>query len=143
MQGELRTSPFRSEVHGYIAGKILVSAFSFVSARKLGRVYVSTVFLLASDPDTVLAPDVAFVRADRVRKGSGFIEGAPDVAVDIAPDVNTADYLRGGARAVVIVDPSTSTVRIHRPSGVTTVADSIELPDILPGWSLPLSELFD
>ena len=51
-------------------------------------------------------------------------------------------WLQTGVRAVVIVHPRTKTVRIDRPTGTITAAESIALPDIIQGWQLPLSDLF-
>ena len=55
----------------------------------------------------------------------------------------TAEWLRAGCRAVVIVDPKTKTVRIHRSSGGVDVTDAIAVEDVLPGWKLPLGEVFE
>jgi len=152
VQGELRKMSPTGEDHGYVAGKIMVSLGSFVYERNLGRVYIAEAgYRLARDPDTVRAPDVSFVRTERVRKSSRFIEGAPDVAFEVVSptdsydeiDQRTRDFLRAGTTAVVIVNPRTKSARVHRASGVTDVADVITIPDVLPGWQLPLSELFD
>jgi Uma2 family endonuclease len=47
-------------------------------------------FVLRRQPDTARAPDVAFLRADRVPRADGatrFAEGAPDLAVEVlSPD---------------------------------------------------------
>jgi Uma2 family endonuclease len=44
---------------------------------------------------------------------------------------------------VIIADPRTKTVRVHRESGAVNVAEVLEIEDVVPGWRLPLSELFE
>ena len=53
------------------------------------------------------------------------------------------DLLHAGTRAVIIVDPAPRSVRIHRASEIINVADAISVDDVIPGWSLPLSEVFE
>jgi Uma2 family endonuclease len=58
-----------------------------VEERGLGAVYAAeTGFLLGRDPDTVRAPDAAFVRRERVEEvgeTEGYWPGAPDLAVEV------------------------------------------------------------
>ena len=100
----------------------------YVRENRLGRAYgASGGFRLESDPDTVLAPDAAFVRQERVEAvgdGDGFFPGAPDLAVEvISPsdrytevDEKVAEWLAAGTRMVVVVNPRNRTVRVHRPT---------------------------
>jgi len=152
VEGELQKMSPTGERHGYIAAGITASLYTFVRARKLGRVYTADAgYRLSANPDTVRAPDVSFVSSERAEESMRYMQGPPDLAVEVVSPNDTyseiekriAEFLRAGASAVVIVDPSTKTARIHRSSGVTAVAETIDLPDILPGWSLSLSELFD
>jgi len=151
VRGELRKMSPSGAEHGVIATQIIVSLGAFVKAHSLGRVYASeTGFRISRQPDTVRAPDAAFVRAERVVATRGFFEGPPDVAFEVTSpgdtysevEEKTIEWLRAGVRAVVIVDPRTSSVRIHRTSGATNVTDAIEVDDLIPGWKLPLSEVF-
>ncbi|MDP8923509.1 MAG: Uma2 family endonuclease [Chloroflexota bacterium] len=143
--------------HGDIASILDGSLGAHVRRQRLGRVFVDTGFLLATDPDTVRAPNVAFVRreppeaATRIRD---YIPGAPDLAIEvISPnDLYTevaekvAEYLEHGARLVLVVNPRRPNVAVHRPDQpvrVLTVDDVIDGEDVVPGWSLPVRELFD
>lgn len=146
VRGSLRTRKFADAIAGGIAAQIIGALL----IAPYGRVYASAGFLIDRDPDTVRAPDAAFVRADRVVDTSGFFEGPPDVAFEVTSpgdtyseiEEKTLDWLRAGVRAVVIVDPRTSSVRIHRTSGATNVTGAIEIDDVIPGWQLSLSEVF-
>jgi Uma2 family endonuclease len=156
LRGELvMMSPSGAE-HGAIAVRIAASLQSFVRERRMGTVIgADGGFQIAHDPDTVRAPDVGFVCADRVRGGltRGFFPGAPDLAVEVvspsdrASEVlaKTRDWLAAGCRAVWVVDPAERTVSIHDNCGqVRTLGVSDELTgsDVVPGFRLPVAEIF-
>jgi Uma2 family endonuclease len=86
VRGELRTMPPGGFDHSVRAGVLHVSLGSYVRARQLGEVLSADPgFRLTSDPDTVRAPDVAFIRQDRLPTGPmpGYYPGAPDLAVEV------------------------------------------------------------
>jgi len=152
VRGELRRMSPTGLQHGDIAAIITASLVDHVRKHRLGKVYVADVgFRIERNPDTVRGPDIAFVRSERVVKSDKFFEGAPDLAIEVVSpsdtytevEEKTADWLRGGTRAVVIVDPKRRTVRIHGASETVNVADAIAVDDIVPGWRLPLSEIFE
>ena len=67
VRGELRTMPPGGWDHGREGTDITVSLANHVGAHELGSVVGGdTGFLLTTAPDTVRAPDVAFVRRERV-----------------------------------------------------------------------------
>ena len=123
-------------------------------ARKLGDVFVSTGFHLSRDPDTVLAPAVAFVQgAHSGPLGDDFHPGAPQLVVEMdcpseEPDHLTRKvtaWLEAGCRMVVVVNPRRGTATVYRsPSDVVllTADDAIDGSDVVPGWTLPLRQLF-
>ncbi|HLF97622.1 MAG TPA: Uma2 family endonuclease, partial [Methylococcaceae bacterium] len=81
--GELRTMAPAGANHGNLAMAVALSLGNFVRERHLGRVFAAeTGFILARDPDTVRAPDVAFIRQDRLEQTgipTGYWPGAPDL----------------------------------------------------------------
>jgi Uma2 family endonuclease len=111
-------------------------------------------FVLARNPDTVLAPDVAFISTERLPKNSsGYLEIAPDLAVEIVSPGNTpgeierkvAIYLRSGVEQVWIVYPEEREVVIHAPSGPPSVYlehDQIDGGSLLPGLNLRVTDIF-
>lgn len=114
--------------HGEIATDIAFALKAFADAQRLGRVSVETGFKLAEDPDVVRAPDVSFVTVDRRPRGAGrrgFVEGAPDLAVEVmSPDdrekdllAKAGEYLDAGAARVWIVRPATRSVTVFRAGG--------------------------
>ena len=142
--------------HGWISGNIIWALRNFVKNRGLGRVLSSEVgFIIARNPDTVLAPDAAFVRADRDPPGGQkkFFPGPPDLAVEVlSPDdraskINSKvqNWLEAGTAVVLVVDPQTQTVAIHlrpREIQILTRDDTLTIPDLLPEFSLPVKEIF-
>jgi Uma2 family endonuclease len=152
VRGELvRMSP-AGEEHGGIGSTIMLHLGGYVRTHHLGKAYaLETGFILSRQPDTVRAPDVAFVRAERVVRTTHFVSGAPDLAVEVispndtytAVDAKIREYLAAGTRAVVIVNPRNNTVRVHRLSGITEVTDVLEVDDVVPGWKMTLEEIFE
>lgn len=134
-----------------MAAELIAALGTYVARERLGEVYASAGFQTACAPDTVLAPAVAFVRTDRVVRTPKFFEGAPDAAFEVvspgdtytAIEEKTLDWLRAGTRVVVIADPRTQSVVVRRESGAVRVSDVLEIEDVVPGWRLPLSDLFE
>jgi Uma2 family endonuclease len=121
-----------------------------------GFVVVETGFRLFLDPDTVRAPDIAFIAAGRLPSGRlprGFIDGAPDIAVEVVSPDDTAaeiaekvtEYLDAGAKRVWVVYPSTRSVMVHLPDRSSRTLrgdDFLSGEDILPGFRLAIGDLF-
>ncbi|MCY3759840.1 MAG: Uma2 family endonuclease [Gemmatimonadetes bacterium] len=129
----------------------------FVRENQLGAVYAAeTGFKLAEDPDLVRAPDVAFVRRDRVEavgETQGFWPGAPDLAAEVLSPGETSaeveekitDWLDAGTRLVLVVDPENQTVTLHRSRRdvrVLTIDDVLEGGEVVPEWTLPIRDIF-
>jgi Uma2 family endonuclease len=155
IDGEIvRMSPSGAE-HGNVAMNLGAILRQFVKASGLGKVFAAeTGFKLA--PRRVRAPDVAFVRADRLTGGvpKRFFEGPPDLAVEVVSPSDTwqeveekvEDWLASGTRSCWVVDPKTRLVVVYHPGGQATRFDSkAVLTDelVLPGFSVPVAEVFD
>ncbi len=141
--------------HGCIVGDIAATLREFVRTRKLGVVVVEAGFCVTRHPDTVHSPDVAFVRAERIPPGSvqAYFDGAPDLAVEVISPSDRAseviakagDWLRFGCKAVWVIDPETKTVTVYsdRPRTLfLSENDTLTCEELLPGFSLPVSQVF-
>jgi Uma2 family endonuclease len=149
--------------HGELVMNLGGELRDYVRSRKLGAVTgAETGFLLSrsGQSDTILAPDVAFVRADRVPpRGAperrGYLRLAPDLVAEVAsPDQYKPEmaakariYLDAGVRLVWIAWPAAQTVDVWRPgddapSGTLTMNAALDGLDVLSGFSYPLAELF-
>lgn len=152
VRGELKKMSPSGSQHGRIAARIIIHLGVHVEQHNLGAVYAAEAgFRIARNPDTVRAPDAAFVRAERVVETPGYFEGPPDVVFEVVSpndsytEVNekTIEWLRAGARAVVIVDPRTRNINVHRADGARRATDGIEIDDVIPGWAMPVAKVFD
>ena len=138
--------------HGQLANLIAHRLTAFAAEAEAGTVLAETGFVLSRDPDTVRAPDVAFLRAGR-EIGDGFVEGAPDLAVEVLSPGDRAGYVRekvaewleAGARLVWVIGPGARTVAVHAgaaPERVLRDTDTLGGGAVLPGFALDLRELF-
>jgi len=143
--------------HGRIEGNFYEAIRSFVRPRKLGQVLVGEVGIFTRrNPDTVRGADVAFVSSERYARldsTRGFLKVAPDLVVEVlsphdpAAEVSqkVTEYLAAGVRLVWVADPEARTVRAYRSStDVRVFSPSDRLPgdDVLPGFDMPVAELF-
>ena len=158
VEGELRMMAPAGGRHGRVAmncGRLLAN---HVDEHKLGVVYAAeTGFVLARDPDTVRAPDVAFVSAHRVPEigdESAFIPFAPDLAIEvISPgdsfsgvEEKAFSWLNAGTRLVLLVDPGNETVHVYRSADAISVLgkrDVMSASDVVDGWQVAVAELFE
>jgi Uma2 family endonuclease len=157
VKGELIKMPPAGNIHGKRAMRLGWRLARHVEANDLGVVFAAeTGFRLATDPDTVRAPDVAFVtraRIEEMGEFEGFWPGAPDLAVEvISPgdsytevEEKIEEFLNGGARAVWVVDPRRRTITVYRSSvDITILAenDILDGGDIIPGFICHVAEVF-
>ena len=155
VKGELLTMSPSGEEHGAVIGNLTILLGQFVKANNLGILYgAETGFKLESDPDTVLAPDIAFIRRVRLgRRSKGYRLGAPDLVVEVLSpsdhkkkvERKTAQWLELGAKTVWLVDPDSKTVEVHHAKGETTVfRENEELVDhdLVSGFRVRVSDIF-
>lgn len=151
VRGELKKMSPSGARHGRVAANIIASLSNHVKRNGLGVVYASEVgFRLSRNPDTVRAPDAAFVRTERAVDTAGFFDGPPDAAFEVVSpndsyteiEEKTLEWLRAGAAVVVIADPRTRSIRVHRTSGAVNAIDFVEI-EVIPGWKMSLAEAFD
>jgi Uma2 family endonuclease len=141
--------------HGRVANELSRVIGNHVHAHALGAVYAAeTGFTLARRPDTVRAPDVAFVRRERLPdpEPTGFPDLAPDLVVEVLSpsdrpgDVlaKVGDWLDAGARLVWVVDPERRRARVYREDGTEYMPDETDQllgEDVLPGFSCGLASI--
>lgn len=142
--------------HGDIASELISRLRMYAREHDLGRVSTESGFLLEHDPDLVLAPDVAFVRADRLPprdERRGYLPLAPDLVVEVISPSDRAGqvlakvnlYLTSGVPLLWLVDPEAQTVTVFTPDSparVLSAPDTLTGGEVLPGFELPIHELF-
>ena len=157
LKGEIRVMEPAGFEHGKITMNISIPLGHYVQSNSLGVLCAAeTGFKISSDPDTVRAPDVAFVSNEQIHRiGSpkGFWPGAPDLAVEvISPGDNYTeveekvfDWLEAGTRMIVVVHPRRHAVTVYRSfQDITmlTESDTLNGGDVIPGWSMAVREIF-
>ncbi|MCO6457874.1 MAG: Uma2 family endonuclease [Pirellulaceae bacterium] len=155
--GELRVMSPSGWRHGKVVGTMHGLLWQHVSGHHLGLVFgAETGFLLARDPDTVRAPDVAFVDARNLpgrEPSEAYWPGAPDLAVEVLSPHDRADdvdekiraWLAAGTRSVWVVDPQLRTLTEYRSTGdvtVYTAGQRVDGGELLPGFSCPVARIF-
>jgi Uma2 family endonuclease len=152
----VRRSPVGGE-HGHIVVRLIGLLHPYVRTRDLGFVFTEVGLKLASNPDTVRAPDVAFVRRDRIPTPlpRGFLHGQADLVIEVlSPEdrpsevaAKTAAYLDAGVTVVVVVDPERREITSHRRLSPPVLAvspdDVIDVGDVIPDFAFHVGDVFD
>ena len=153
VDGELITMSPTGARSSNIAARIARHLGNYADAHDLGEIYnADGGFVLSRNPDTVLSPDVSFVKRERFVDVDEFFPGYPDLAIEVlSPTDRRRDieakverYLATGTRVVIVVDPRKRTARITTTAGTASVDmdGALSAGDVVPGWSLPMRELF-
>ena len=150
IRGELHTMPPAGGEHGRVHVRIGARLLPYVLEHSLGEVFgAETGFRVERDPDTIRAPDTAFLRTERwreQRRPDAFIEGPPDLAVEVVSPGDTSEevqekalfWLDAGTRLVWVVHPRRRTITVYWPdhrSEILRPDDMLDGGDVLPGFS--------
>ena len=156
--GELHEMPPAGGDHGYVGSRAQVELGIFLKQHPElggGLFTAETGFRLSRNPDTVRAPDVAYVNEARVAQARvrGYPELAPDFVVEVVSPNDTAgevqskvdEWLRAGVRLVWVLYPSTRTAMTFRAEGGVQLLhadDAIDAEPVLSGFSCRVGDLF-
>ncbi|HEY9831165.1 MAG TPA: Uma2 family endonuclease [Stenomitos sp.] len=156
VNGELIDMGNSGAKHGYVAVILSAALFNHVFSRKLGAVMdSSTAFKMKSGNKR--SPDISFVDKQRLQGieelPDGFLEGAPDLAVEILSPGNTVEemhnkiveYFENTARLVWVIHPNEHYVLVYRspqPDRLLKSTDALDGEEVIPGFTLAVSELF-
>jgi Uma2 family endonuclease len=141
---------------GKSTSRLTAFAAGHVLRHGLGEGFgAETGFLLARDPDTVLAPDWAFVRQERLPDPlpAGWVPVVPDLVLETRSPHDSRRkvqekvelWLGYGVRVVWDADPARRQLLVHRrgqPPEVLGPGDLLEEPELLPGFQAAVGELF-
>ncbi len=143
--------------HGYVGGRALFRLGLFVEQSGVGGAVFAaeTGFRIARDPDTVRAPDAAYVSQGRLGQArvAGYPEMAPDLVVEVVSPGDTAsevqekvqEWLRAGSQLVIVLYPQQRSAVVYRAGGIAQVlspGDTLTGDPVLPGFSCPLADFF-
>ena len=158
ISGELKTMSPSSHNHAIIAANLIGPMHRHVRKNKLGTVYSSEGgFLLTQNPDTVRAPDVAFIRQERLDAAGpvkSYWIGPPDLAVEVMSPSDSvskvsskvSEWLDAGTCMVWVVNPKHRTVMSYRSLNDVATFDELKTlsgSDVIPGFEIRVDALFE
>ena len=157
VEGELNKMSLAGYQHGVIIARFTISLGSHIEEYNLGNLCgAETGFIISSNPDTVIAPDIAFISNQRVLQitnPDAYSPIAPELVVEVLSPSDTPKkvtkkielWLNFGVSVVILIDPRKKELKVYRslsePTPLTE-KDTLTLDDILPGFSYPLANLF-
>ena len=157
VHGRLVSEPSPGARHGRIAAKLTVMLSGYADEHRTGVVLTChSGFILHRSPDTVRAPDVAWVDRERylaLADEALLVPGAPELAVEVlspgnreaAVHAKVADYLAAGTTLVWVIDAEAKQVRCYRnllePQTLSGV-DRLTAEELLPGFSVAVDDIF-
>jgi Uma2 family endonuclease len=157
VNGELINMGNSGAKHGYIAIILSSALFTVVMTQKLGALFdSSTAFKMKNGNKR--SPYISFFAKERLQKledlPMGFLDGAPDLAIEILSPSNTieeiddklVEYFENGSRLVWVISPNQHYVLVYRsaqePDRLLKSVDSLDGEDVIPGFTLPVADLF-
>ena len=141
--------------HGSVVMNLTIQLGIYVQRAGVGQLFAAeTGFTLRRGPDTVRAPDIAFVRRERLPDpiGDGFPELAPDLVVEVLSPgdrpgetlAKVADWIDAGTRLIWVVDAQRRIARVYRQDGTESLvaeSDSLDGEAVLPGFTCFLGSI--
>jgi Uma2 family endonuclease len=157
IQGKLHMMSPAGGRHGAIAFELAFLLGQHVKANRLGVVFAAeTGFRISTNPDTVRAPDVAFVtqaRIDKVEDLDDYLNLAPDLVAEVVSPNDSASeveakaqmWLAAGTAMVLVVDPANESIRVYRtPQEIEVLRgnDQLAADPVVREWILNVAEVF-
>jgi Uma2 family endonuclease len=163
VNGEVEEIPMAGGMHGKVCYRAAMVIGGFVDSNALGHMFINDTFVrvpVKDDPQRVYGADVCFVSYARLARDAkvapGVIPVCPELVIEVRSPSDTwaqvfrkvGDYLEAGVSVVVVLDPDTRTASAYRndgtnPQQIFTAADTLTLPDVLPGFAVPVARLFE
>lgn len=157
INGELIEMGNSGALHGYVSSNLMILLGAYIRTHKLGVMFdSSTAFKMKNGNKRSL--DISFFAKERLQGltqlPTGFLEGAPDLAIEILSPGNTVEemhnklveYFENGTRLAWIIHPIETYILVYHsaqePTRLVKSADTLEGEDVIPGFTLPMVELF-
>ncbi len=151
-------TPMPNLRHGKVCSTFTRLLGNFVDEHDIGHVMSNDSFVkVRSNPDTLRGADVLFITYERLAKGrvpDGVLDVIPELVVEVVSPTNlwtelftkVGEYMAAGVKVVVILDPRSETASVYRPDVVQETFrrnDTLTVPEVLPGFSVPVAKLFE
>ena len=157
IRGELIEMPPAGDDHGLVGNEVSWRMSGFVNERGLGKGRMAeTGFWIERQPDTVRAPDYAYISYERMAQrpaGRGFAEVIPDLVLEVVSPDDSARYvaekirmwLEVGVRLALVVYPQAQEILAHHDDGSVQrfgMGDTLTCEPVLPGFACPVADIF-
>lgn len=158
IDGEKVEMPPMSADSQFIASQIAYHLNDFGRRASIGTAVTEVLIKLVLPFDRNRKPDVVFVPfsqwpGGRLPPATNAWDVLPSVCIEVVSPSDTADeietkrgeYLAAGIRSVWVVYPRHGRIYVHERSDAVRVvqrADTLDGGEVLPGFRLPLAELF-
>ncbi|MBM4076138.1 MAG: Uma2 family endonuclease [Planctomycetes bacterium] len=144
--------------HGYFVARFIYILQRFLEGNDVGRIVGGDAGVITErNPDTVRGPDVAYYSYERIPRGSlpeGYWPSTPELVFEIrSPDDRWKDimkkvgeYLSAGVVSVAVIDPQAQQIQVFSSDREATrlnADDQLTFPDTLPGFSVPVKNIFE
>jgi Uma2 family endonuclease len=158
VKGVVKELPMPFTKHGKICATMTRLLGNHAADKDLGHVVCNDSFVKTrSNPDTIRAPDIGYYSYARLARGEvpdGLLAVAPDLVVEVRSPSDTwtemfakvSEYLGVGVRVVIVVDAATTSASVYRAEELQQIfhnGDELTVPDVLPGFTLRVSRLFE
>jgi Uma2 family endonuclease len=157
VRGRFIEMPPTGHPHASVEGNIARELGNFIKQRALGKVMTGEVGIITRhDPDSVRGADVVYISNERLAQAQaeGYLDVPPELVIEVVSpndrwteiDEKVTEYLACGVQAVWVVDPRTRRATCYRPPDQVRICGQdamLEEPDILPGFGLPVRQMFE
>lgn len=143
-----------TEEHGVIIFRLSGELYIYFRQNPIGRGTVEVRYQKPGDDSNALQPDLSVtLHPESAPVKSGVVMRMPDIAVEVKSPSNTniglrnkaAYYIKQGSRMVWLIYPAKQLVEVYRPDRdleILTMNDVLDGADVLPGFSLPVKDIF-
>ena len=159
IDGRLYEEDVPGRPHGKIASELNAELVIYNRIHNLGEVTVEAGFYPADDRNTLLLPDVAFMRHDSLPQPppQAYVPAMPDLAIEILSPSDSLTqarakaqvYLENGSALVWLVQPESRRVEVCRldddarlDANIVGLGERLSGEDVLPGFALEVSDIF-
>lgn len=160
VKGRVVRYPMPGAEHGEVCSKANYYLTGYAIEHGSGRVMSNDTFIrTGTNPETYRGADVCFISYARVPKErplpKGPLDHPPELVVEVRSptdrpgdiQIKTGEYLNAGVGVVVILDPAVDVAAVWRPNDDFpqrfSNGDELTLPDVLPGFSVPVKKFFE
>jgi Uma2 family endonuclease len=158
VRGQIKELPMGTPKHGKICVRTSRLMDEYAEKHDAGHVMSNDSYVQTkSNPDTTRGADVSFYSYERLPKGKvpeGILPISPDLIVEVrSPSerwtelfAKVVEYLQAGVRVVIVLDEPTGTASVYRPDELQQIfhnGDSLVVPDVLPGFAVPVQRFFE